>query len=235
MAVSWIQTVIRLYLEHVLGLYSCSFPVLRWNCLRHINWKNRKFIAFIWSHQGSLWRVWITVVCCFWIFLMAMTRNQRPDSFCLKANSVGQVVFWPPKVDSWWAIVKEAFIFIQPKKRWFYGVGKKKKFTQGLNFLFLHSLQTPLQSFLNIHGKNGLTDIKSDPLGRNLYYTSGRDGRVGLWHLTDDQNKLELLSLTNTSLGWIARLRWINHQLTYLAFQSVSGCPRSVIVDSNLC
>ncbi|KAI9558766.1 hypothetical protein GHT06_015555 [Daphnia sinensis] len=117
------------------------------------------------------------------------------------------------------------FILPEGKQRWPSCIlATQSRFMMGdrEGSLHLYSTQkeTPLQSFLNIHGKNGLTDIKSDPLGRNLYYTSGRDGRVGLWHLTDDQNKLELLSLTNTSLGWIARLRWINHQLTYLAFQS---------------
>lgn len=65
MAVSWIQTVVPLYLERAVGLYSYSFPAHRWNYLLPINWKNRKFIASIRSHQGSLWRAWITVVCCF--------------------------------------------------------------------------------------------------------------------------------------------------------------------------
>lgn len=120
---------------------------------------------------------------------------------------------------------KTRFILPEGKQRWPSCIlATQSRFMMGDREGSLHlystKKETPLQSFLNIHGKNGLTDIKSDPLGRNLYYTSGRDGRVGLWHLTDDQNKLELLSLTNTSLGWIARLRWINHQLTYLAFQS---------------
>lgn len=33
---------------------------------------------------------------------------------------------------------------------------------------------------------------------------------------------MELLSITNTSLGWIARLRFDDQQLIYLAFHSVS-------------
>lgn len=77
-----------------------------------------------------------------------------------------------------------------------------------------------------------MTDVQSDPLGQLLYYTGGRDGRIGLWRLTDDKNQLELLSLTNTSLGWIARLRWIDQQLTYLAFQSVSG-PMNILFVYN--
>ncbi|XP_046645596.1 WD repeat-containing protein 6-like [Daphnia pulicaria] len=91
---------------------------------------------------------------------------------------------------------------------------------EGSFHLYSTEKETPLQSFSHIHGKNGLTDIQSDPNGQHLYYTGGRDGRIGLWRLTDDQNQLELLSLTNTSLGWIAGLRWIDKQLTYLAFQS---------------
>nr|CAH0107907.1 unnamed protein product [Daphnia galeata] len=91
---------------------------------------------------------------------------------------------------------------------------------EGSFHLYSTEKETPLQSFPHIHGKNGLTDVQSDPLGQLLYYTGGRDGRIGLWRLTDDKNQLELLSLTNTSLGWIARLRWIDQQLTYLAFQS---------------
>ena len=73
-----------------------------------------------------------------------------------------------------------------------------------------------------------MTDVQRDPLGQLLYGTGGRNGRIGLWRLTDDKNQLELLSLTNTSLGWIARLRWIDQQLTYLAFQSV-GRPMNNI------
>ena len=55
---------------------------------------------------------------------------------------------------------------------------------------------------------------------RCVYYTTGR---VGFWQLVDDQNKLELLLMANTSPGWLTRLRWIGQQLTYLAFHSVRG------------
>ena len=78
-----------------------------------------------------------------------------------------------------------------------------------------------LKSFTNVHGKNGLTDVRADPAGQNLYYTTGKDGRVGLWRLNESQSELELLSVTSTSLGWIARIAWINGQLLYLAFHSV--------------
>lgn len=91
--------------------------------------------------------------------------------------------------------------------------------------LHLYSIgqETPRESFPHVHGKNGLTDVRADPSARDLYYSAGKDGRVGLWRLSSEmeQPKLELLSVTNTSLGWIARLCWINHQLVYLAFHSV--------------
>ena len=54
----------------------------------------------------------------------------------------------------------------------------------------------------------------------NCFYTAGKDGRVALWRLVGP-SKLELLSIINTSLGWIARLVWVDHDLIYLAFHSV--------------
>ena len=82
-------------------------------------------------------------------------------------------------------------------------------------------MQNPIESHKNVHGKNGITDIKADPANAGLYYTAGKDGRVGMWRLSEDQSKLDLLSITNTSLGWIARLYWMERQLVYLAFTSV--------------
>ena len=78
-----------------------------------------------------------------------------------------------------------------------------------------------MQSFQYIHGKNGITDVKPDPFDEKLFFSSGKDGRVGLWRLSDDLSGLELVSVTNTSLGWIARLSWVEHHLFYLAFHSV--------------
>ena len=80
----------------------------------------------------------------------------------------------------------------------------------------------PLQSFQFIHGKNGITDVQVDPLDSRFVFSTGKDGRVGLWKLLDDLSGLELVSVTNTSLGWIARLCWVEHELFYLAFHSVT-------------
>lgn len=87
-------------------------------------------------------------------------------------------------------------------------------------------MQAPIESHKNVHGKNGITDLKADPSNAALYYTAGKDGRVGMWRLDEDQSTLDLLSITNTSLGWIARLCWMERHLVYLAFTSVTAVFR---------
>lgn len=84
----------------------------------------------------------------------------------------------------------------------------------------------PIESFKSVHGKNGITDVKADPSHRGLYYTAGKDGRVGVWRLDEHQSKLDLLSITNSALGWIARLHWTQRHLVYLAFASVISSAR---------
>ena len=101
------------------------------------------------------------------------------------------------------------------------------RFQVGLHEAFLTIyvvlMQTAVQSFNHIHGKNGLTDIQPDQNDEhsNCFYTAGKDGRVGLWRLVPG-TKLQLLSVINTSLGWISRLLWIDKDLIYLAFHSVN-------------